>query len=65
MKTYTRQFLNGLHKPTLTKKIARNHKLGLADANKIASTVIWHLEDVLNKEYQQELQSELAHANVE
>ena len=50
MKTYTRQFLNGLHKPTLTKKIARDHKLGLADANKIASTVIWHLEDELNRE---------------
>lgn len=49
MKTSSiRQFLNGLHKPSLTKKIAREHKLGLADANKIASTVIWHLEDVLN-----------------
>ena len=48
----TRQFLNGLHsdKPTLVKKIAKEHKLGLADANKIASTVIWHLEDVFNKE---------------
>jgi hypothetical protein len=48
--SYTRQFLNGLHKPTLTKKIAREHKLGLADANKIASTVIWHLEDMLEGE---------------
>jgi hypothetical protein len=46
----TRQFLNGLHKPTLVKKIAKEHKLGLVDANKIASTVIWHLEDVFNKE---------------
>ena len=45
----TRQFLNGLDKPTLTKKIAKEHKLGLYQANKIASTVIWHLEDVLNK----------------
>ena len=46
----TRQFLSGLHKPTLVKKIAKEHKLGLADANKIASTVIWHLEDVFNEE---------------
>ena len=34
----------------LVKKISKDHKLGLADANKIASTVIWHLEDVFNKE---------------
>ncbi len=46
----TRQFLNGLHKPTLVKKIAKEHKRGLVDANKIASTVICHLEDVFNKE---------------
>ena len=50
----TRQFLNGLHKPSLTKKIAREHKLGLADANKIASTVIWHLEDVLKDDMHSE-----------